>query len=327
MIPKERFVAWAKHIASLAALVVVGWLLWGQARRNWDSISSFRIVLTAGDLWAAFGLCLASFLLETLVWQRALNSAVGRHELDFAESIATNNTSNLLKYLPGRVWTYGAQVMWLGSRGVSKGRVLYINLITLAVSMLVSSVLGGAYLIVYFAPPGWSWFAWPLLVIVFVAGLLVGPRLLVASLGVLQRIIKREIEVTPTPFSEMLEFGGTYVVAWLLVGAAAYYAALGVGLSVSLHDATGIVASMSVAWVVGFLSAITPGGLGVREYLMALMLGRVSSPEAALVLPIVTRLLYLVMEVFLGAVGIVIGLRRGLFTGASPGARPPTLPS
>jgi uncharacterized membrane protein YbhN (UPF0104 family) len=81
---------------------------------------------------------------------------------------------------------------------------------------------------------------------------------------------------------------------------------------------------MSVAWVVGFLSALTPGGLGVREGLMSLMLERVSRPEAALVLPLVARLLCLVIEVLLGVVGIVIGLRRRLFTGASPGRRPPT---
>lgn len=323
---RERSLAWAKHIVSLAALAAVAWLLWAQARRHWDSIARFHIVLSPGELWAAFGLCLVAFLLETLAWQFALNSAMGRREMDFAESIATNNTSGLLKYLPGRIWTYGAQMMWLASRGVSKGRVLYVNLVVLMVSMLVSSVLGGAYLVVYFAEPGWGWFAWPLLVVALVTGLLVGPRLLVASLSLLRRITKREIEVTATPASEMLELGGIYIAVWLLIGVAAYYAALGVGLTVTLHEVTGITASMSVAWVVGFLSALTPGGLGVREGLMSLMLERVSSPEAALVLPIVSRLLYLVIEVLLGVVGIAIGLRRGLFTGASPGKRPPTTP-
>jgi uncharacterized membrane protein YbhN (UPF0104 family) len=326
MIRGKRFVARAKHVAYLVALAAVAWLLWAQARRHWDSISHFHIVFSANELWAAFGLCLASYLLETLAWQLALNSAMGRREMNFAESIATNNTSGLLKYLPGRVWTYGAQMMWLGSRGVSKGRVLYVNLVVLMVSMLVSSVLGGAYLVVYLAPPGWGWLAWPLLLVALVVGLLVGPRLLVASLGILQRITKREIEVTATPASEMFELGGIYVVSWLLIGVAAYYAALGVGLAVTPHDVTGITASMSVAWVVGFLSALTPGGLGVREGLMSLMLERVSSPEAALVLPIVSRLLYLVIDVLLGVVGIVIGLRRGLFTGVSPGEPPPAPP-
>jgi uncharacterized membrane protein YbhN (UPF0104 family) len=148
-----------------------------------------------------------------------------------------------------------------------------------------------------------------------------GPRILVASLGLVRRLIKRDIEVTATPAAEMLELGGIYVVVWLLIGVAAYFAALGVGLSVTFHEVTGITASMSVAWVVGYLSAVSPGGLGVREGLMSLMLERVSSPEAALVLPIVTRLLYLVIEALLGAVGLAIGLRQGLFTDTSLGGR------
>lgn len=323
---RARRAAWAKHLVSVVALGAVGWLLWAQARRHWDSIARFHVKVSGAELWASFGLCLAAFLLETRVWQRALNSAVGRREMSFAESIATNNTSNLLKYLPGRVWSYGAQMMWLGSRGVSKGRVLYVNLVCLMISMLVSTVLGGAYLIVYIAPPSFAWVGWPLLFLALVAGLLIGPRVLVGSLGLLRRLIKRDIEVTATPSREMLELGSIYVLVWLLIGAAAYYSALGVGLAVSLHDVTGITASMSIAWIVGYLSAVSPGGLGVREALMSLMLERVSSPEAALVLPIVSRLLWLLIEVVLGLVGIAIGLRQGLFTSSMPGSRPPRAP-
>lgn len=311
---RTRYFVWAKHVASLVVLGGVAWLLWAQARRHWNSISQFHVVLSAPELAASFALCLVAFLLETGVWQRALNLAMGRREVSFADSIAMNNTSNLLKYLPGRVWSYGAQMVWLGTRGVSKGRVLYVNAICLLISMLVSTALGGAYLIVYAAPPGSGWLAWPLLLVASIAGILVGPRVLVASLGFVRRLMKADIEVTATPPAELLAFGSIYLVVWLLVGVAGYFAALGVGLSVSLHDVTGITASMSVAWVVGYLSAVSPGGLGVREGLMSLMLVRISRPETALVLPIVSRLLYLVVEVLLGVIGTAIGFRQGLFT-------------
>lgn len=311
---RRRYIAWAKHVASLVVLGAVAWLLWAQARRHWNSISRFHVELSAPELAASFVLCLVAFLLETGVWQRALNVAMGRREVSFADSIAMNNTSNLLKYLPGRVWSYGAQMVWLGTRGVSKGRVLYVNAICLLISMLVSTALGGAYLIVYAAPRGSGWLAWPLLLVALIAGILVGPRVLVASLGFVRRLMKADIEVTATPPAELLAFGSVYVVVWLLVGIAGYCAALGVGLSVSIHDVTGITASMSVAWVVGYLSAVSPGGLGVREGLMSLMLVRISRPETALILPIVSRLLYLAVEVLLGLIGTAIGLRQGLFT-------------
>src|SRR5260221_7530889 len=182
---------WAKHLLSVTVLVGVAWLVWAQARRHWASVSKFHIALSWPELGAACLLCLAAYLLETRAWQRALNATVGRHEMSFGDSIATANTSNLLKYLPGRVWSYGAQMMWLGKRGVSKGRVVYVNLACLLCSLLVSTLLGGAYLIVYIGPPGWGFLSWPALAFGLATGLMVGPRVLAASIDVFRRLSGR----------------------------------------------------------------------------------------------------------------------------------------
>ena len=73
---------------------------------------------------------------------------------------------------------------------------------------------------------------------------------------------------------------------------------------------------MAVGWIVGYLSVLTPGGLGVREALMFVVLRSVRSSEIALLLPVLTRLLFVTVEASLGAAGVVIGFRRNLFAPA-----------
>lgn len=58
----------------------------------------------------------------------------------------------------------------------------------------------------------------------------------------------------------------------------------------AVHDNLLLVASFSLAWVVGFVTPGAPGGLGVREGLLLLMLAPVYSPASASVLVIALRI-------------------------------------
>src|SRR3954471_11462059 len=111
------------------ALAGLSWFLWAEARRSWAAISSFTFRVKPVELAAAFALATASFLLDTAAWQRATNTLLGRRELHYAESVAAVNASGLLKYLPGRVWSYAAQMMWLLPRGISGALIVYVNLL------------------------------------------------------------------------------------------------------------------------------------------------------------------------------------------------------
>ena len=105
-----------------------------------------------------------------------------------------------------------------------------------------------------------------------------------------------------------------YLVAWIPPGISAYFLAKGIGLDVAFSDVFALISSMSVSWIIGYIAIFTPGGLGIREGIMFLMLKQFSNVKTALILPIATRLIYIIIELLLGLIGILAGMKYGYFS-------------
>lgn len=307
-----------KLAVSVPVLMALGWFLHGNLRQNWASISTFRLLISWRELAFAFGLGGVSFLLEARAWQRTINAYHRGRQIGFLESLAVLNTSGLLKYLPGRVWTYGAQMLWLGHRGVSNAEVVQVNLVCFLYSALTAVSLGGACCIVYVYHGPHVWVLWGSLVAAYFGGVLLGPKVLAMLLMGLGRLLGTSSKIEPPNNRLMLELAFNFTLSWLAMGVAGYYCGRGVGLAIGPGEVFAITASMSLASIVGYVSALTPGGIGVREALMLLILKNVTTPQAAIVLPITTRLLYTMVEIVLGIVAGVLGLRMGLFVKPVP---------
>ena len=80
------------------------------------------------------------------------------------------------------------------------------------------------------------------------------------------------------------------------------------------HELVALLASLSVLLTLGYLAIFTLGGLGVRKAIMFLMLKQFSNAQIALVLPIVSRLFYIIIEALLEIVGLLTDLKPGIFS-------------
>jgi len=75
-------------------------------------------------------------------------------------------------------------------------------------------------------------------------------------------------------------------------------------------DAWGLTACFAFAWIVGFLSFLTPGGLGIREGLLSLLLSRyMPTPQATLV-ALLCRVWMLSAEIVLAGVAFMLNRTR-----------------
>jgi uncharacterized membrane protein YbhN (UPF0104 family) len=67
-----------------------------------------------------------------------------------------------------------------------------------------------------------------------------------------------------------------------------------------------ISSAMLLGDVIGFLILIAPGGLGVREGTMFLILKDIGMIQFALIFPIVMRLLSIVTDLIMGIISVLI---------------------
>jgi uncharacterized membrane protein YbhN (UPF0104 family) len=184
-------------------------------------------------------------------------------------------------------------------------------------SLLVSTLLGLVNLSGEFVPARFLWAFRAAVVALFAGALVAAPMLVGFGAQQVQRLFRLELKLDPIRPRLMIDLGVLYLFSWGLFGLSLYCAGRGVALDISSADIVAITASISLGWAIGYLTALTPGGLGVREGVMFLVLDQTTSPHAALLLPVISRLLSLLLEVTLAGVGFVVGVKLHVFGDAS----------
>lgn len=314
---------WCKVVLAAVLLALTGYFYLKECGRAAAGFGGYSLRLDPALLAAALLLCSFSYLVEVLIWKLVLARRPGGATLSLRELVAILFASGLFRYLPGRVWTFASQLLWLRKYGVSAATVLSVNLVCTVELGIVSLYLALIYLARYtglVAPP--------LLLAAFV--LLVGANLLynVYHRAITGRLTALAAVVTGTDLEpvaisapRMFLIQGVFSCSWLLTGGSVYLLARGLNLPVGSGDLLPILCALSLSWLAGYLAVVVPGGLGVREELMLLLLKPVLVLQAALVLPLAARVLTLLSEGLLGLVALWCGFRGKVFVPGAGGAR------
>ncbi len=153
------------------------------------------------------------------------------------------------------------------------------------------------------------------IMLVFLAGLLAfvtQPSLIVSFLKlrsvskIVKKMAKAEIEWDKVPVittAQSLRLVGFYAGYWLISGLGFVTLAMAF-TKVQLSHWPPYLAAFPASWFIGFLSIITPGGLGVREAALYFMLAPVTSKSFAVMLAVWSRIVMLISEA--SGVGMVL---------------------
>ena len=109
--------------------------------------------------------------------------------------------------------------------------------------------------------------------------------------------------------SGVLRLIGGYLLLWGLLGIA-FFLFIKSFYPVSISQLLVVTGSYVVAWSIGFLSIITPSGLGVRESVLSLLLTSVLPPAAAMLVALLSRLWTLSAELVVASVAFVLYWRQ-----------------
>ena len=287
-----------KSLLQATVLGLIALFLGAGVWRSWAQLRGYSWHVQWWLLLAAFALFVTQELSFALIW-RSIVRRLGS-ELAIVASERIYLSAEFVRYIPGNVWHVITRVLMAERRGVPKAVGFASMVIELATKIASAALVFAVTLL-----------AWPdahaltahissgALVVGGVVGaplLLLGlhPRLLGFVLDRGLRLVGREpVRITLT-YGDILLITGYWAASWVLVGAGFYLLVL--AMVPAPLSATALLLALGIyalAWDVGFLSFVTPSGLGVRELVLWTLLvlaGLVPVAGLAVVVAVVTRL-------------------------------------
>jgi glycosyltransferase 2 family protein len=322
----RRVAGWVLALAILFFLGQTLYSSWGQVASSGFHFQFNLPLLVISVLMLVVG---RGFAVEA--WRRIL-IALGS-PITFRFAFYTWFISNLARYIPGNVWQVATMMLLVEREGVSKLNALLSQVVYTAIALSVTALFGLTLL-----PIAQEYLPFAALLfialIVFFALPPVFRLMLVVSARAMQVFQKNGARPAPLPprvsFARGLIPPFCSSMMWMINGIG-YYLFVRSLADVSAQHLPTFIAINAAAYFVGYVSFITPSGLGFREGAMALLLAPFFPAPVAVAIAFLTRIWSTVGEM-LGVLVAVFGAPRGSSMGvweygsAKESAQTPTPP-
>src|SRR3989441_3348887 len=248
-------------------LIVVFFL--GQVKNDWSQLTAHTFQWNAWLLALAFLGFMLQELSYGLIWQSVL-ARLG-HRLDLRLCLRIYLASEFVRYIPGNVWHVLTRILWVGKYGVSRP-IAFASMTVELITKLAAGALIFALSLLFWGDFGaiGSLFRGSLIivlgVVMFLALLIVlHPRILNGLLNVALRLLKRDPVVLTLRYSDILLVTLAWCVSWFVAGCAFFLLVLALWPNTPLTALPVCIGIYAIAWDFGFVTFITPSGLGFRE--------------------------------------------------------------
>ena len=238
-----------------------------------------------------------------------LMGGITQKQVPFRNAFTLFHLANITRYLPGRIWGV-VRLLSLSHRfGLPKTVVgssltLHVSIETalgglIAMSLLFSKQTQTTVQTVLENISGHT------LLFTFVGlGFIAGVLFLIPTVSTHARQFLKTLRSTGTPLFQKsfryqwLNIFATHFLLWCCQGLAFFLFVRSLA-PVAWTDAGVLTACYAFAWIVGFLSFLTPGGLGVREGLLSLLLSSYMPVSQATLVALLCRVWVLSAELVL----------------------------
>ncbi|HEU5368494.1 MAG TPA: lysylphosphatidylglycerol synthase transmembrane domain-containing protein, partial [Ktedonobacterales bacterium] len=309
--------------------------------RSWNTLANYHWQVSAPLLALAFVGFVAQTLSYPLIWRSVLRRLGQR--LSLPKSVRIYLASEFVRYIPGNVWHVLTRILWAEREGIPKS----IGFISMMVELVTK--LAGAALV--FAVTLLFWphidavgkvFGGQTALLVGIAAIplllaLLQPRLLGWCLNRALKLLRKPEITLPMRYRDVLAVTLWWCVSWMIGGLAFYLLLLGIagtgaaaGVGSALLTLALCMGIYALGWDIGFLSFITPSGLGFREAAIIVLLGLAAvTPTVALatVIAFLSRILATLAELLCvsGAHIIVTRLGRSASKSHKPAEEQPAV--
>ncbi len=264
-----------------AVLVLLGRHIWS----TWRGLAEYQWSVAPLMLCAAFVLRVLAMSYSGIVW--ALQVRRADITASTTRVAAGALLSRLGKYIPGKVWAVMGRGYFLSQEGPAVSSAMSLSALSQAV-VVMSGLLWAIPVIplVTGMPP---WMPAVLATIPLLGLGVLHPSVLEWASAPVLRLLKRP------PLRLNLSFAD--VIYWLLLamtrkipGGLAFCAFVAALVDISWFQVPLLICIAAAAGVSGLLAVFAPGGLGIREGVLILLLSDIIGPESAIVVALGWRL-------------------------------------
>ncbi len=272
-------------VRAIALLLSLGFLA-AVTASQWQELRAYEWSLQPVWLALSYAALFAAWLLELSAWRFILGTLGGT--LRWRRAAETWFLASLVRYIPGNIWQFLGMAELAADDGVSR----ITTLTSIFLHQILATAAGLSLAAIYFAVAGegaWLSALRPFLLLVPLGLLLCHPRFLSWMLNQVMRLLKRPpVEVTLT-WGQIWLVLLAYLGVWLLMGSGFALLARAV-VPVDAQQFAALMAVWAAAFVVGYLSMLTPSGLGVREGVMILLLAPIFPSPVPTMVALLARL-------------------------------------
>ena len=290
----KRLLNWLKWLVPVVAAFFIGRIIY----RQWQQVRNFDWHFDPLYLLLSFLATSSWFFVRSYIW-RFLVARFG-YTIPYRECIRIWVLSELSRYVPGTVWQYFSRIYLAGRWGVPSTVALTSALMELLLMALAAiplvlwhlddilPVVGSAQRVLLFTFP-------------FAAALLLHP----AVLNRLARLFLPRLKLVYVPiqlrFREILALWAACLVLWILFGTGFLFFVRSLA-PLDLYRGVPLVSNYAASWLIGVVTLFAPGGIGVREGVLGLLLSKILPLGTALLVAVLSRLWLISLEIFWAAI-------------------------
>ena len=225
--------------------------------------------------------------------------------ITFLKTFNVLNISMLIRYIPGNIWYIAGRVELFNKHNISRLASGISIFLEITISLLAaSSIFLFALLLGYDLLQISSFWVIPIIILIFIG---MQPKIFNTCLNKIYKVIRKKDLQLNWKYENTLELYLLLLTHWIIQGLAFFFLVKSIYPTsyVSLIPFIGIYA---IAWVLSFLTFISPGGLGIKEGIMVLFLQSFMPVDVAIVISLFSRIVTILHETLIA--GISIGLRK-----------------
>ncbi|UCF70140.1 MAG: flippase-like domain-containing protein [candidate division WOR-3 bacterium] len=289
-----------RKVLAVVVVFVIFYFLITYLINNWQKIPFASLQFNITNLLLSFALLLVNFLLFIQGWKYIILRLGSK--ITFRTAFWIISLSQVAKYVPGGIWfalgrAYLGKAEKLGAGTIAVSVIIETGMTFLAcILLLFLSVIFSRQLLHIN-----TWFIVPLFIIFLI---LIQPSILNRLMNTALKIFKRPAINLDMSYLQLLELSA-YFIGFLIAQLIGFFFLVNSIYPTGMSKIFELSAAYLLSWMAGFVVIFAPGGLGVREGVMTILLSSILPPPLAIAISFLARVWLTVFEIAVFLAGLI----------------------